>query len=263
MRYIIDNDMHIHSKISLCSGDAGQTNERILQYAQENGLKTICLTDHYWDDLIAGASDFYKPQNFTRIAAAKPLPQKEDVKFLFGCETDLDKYMRLGIPKERFDDFDFIIIPTTHMHMMGFTLSEENSSIESRARLWVERFEAVLNMDLPFHKVGIAHLTCPIVYTSREENVKAYDMLKSEDLERLFKKAAKLGCGIEINLAEENFRDSERDSMFRIYKIAKACGCKSYLGSDAHHPVDFEGAKSIFERAIDILELTEEDKFFL
>ena len=84
MKYIIDNDLHIHSKISSCSSDPQQTNERILRYAVENGLKTICLTNHLWDETVEGASSWYMPQNYAHIAAAKPLPQEAGVKFLFG-----------------------------------------------------------------------------------------------------------------------------------------------------------------------------------
>ena len=69
MRFIYDNDLHIHSKISSCSKDSEQSNERILRYAKENGLKTICLTDHFWDDAVDGASNWYKPQNYEHIAA--------------------------------------------------------------------------------------------------------------------------------------------------------------------------------------------------
>ena len=39
MRYIFDHDYHIHSWISSCSRDPEQTLERMLRYAQENGLK--------------------------------------------------------------------------------------------------------------------------------------------------------------------------------------------------------------------------------
>ena len=67
---IIDNDLHIHSKISSCSADPQQTNERILSYAVKNGLKTICLTDHFWDETVEGASKWYMPQNYEHIAAA-------------------------------------------------------------------------------------------------------------------------------------------------------------------------------------------------
>ena len=150
MKYVIDNDLHIHSKISSCSKDPEQTNERILRYAEENGLRTICLTDHFWDETVEGASNWYRPQNYKHIAAAKPLPQGTDVRFLFGCETELNK---------------------------GFTLGA--------------------------------------------------------------------------------------DVVLRPYIIAKQCGCKFYCGSDAHHPNALDRAKAIFERTIDLLKLTEEDKFII
>lgn len=264
MKYIFDNDLHIHSKISSCSRDEEQNNERILQYAKENGLKTICLTDHFWDENIEGASQWYMKQNYEHIAKAKPLPQADGIRFLFGCETEMDKYMRLGISAQSFDKFDFVIIPTTHLHMMGFTLTKEDDSIERRAELWVSRFEALLNMQLPFYKIGVAHLTCGLIdRKSRENQIKIFDSIKTEDLERLFTKAAKLGCGIELNSADMNFADEEADSILRMYRIAKKCGCKFYCGSDAHHPRELDKAKAIFERAINLLQLTEDDKFHI
>ena len=111
MRYVFDHDLHIHSKISSCSSDPEQTNERILKYAEDNNLTTICLTDHFWDDTLEGASKWYAKQNFEHISQAKPLPQTDKVKFLFGCETELNKFLTLGISKEKLDLFDFIIIP--------------------------------------------------------------------------------------------------------------------------------------------------------
>ena len=120
MRIKIDNDMHIHSYISACSGDPEQTAERLLSYAKENGLKTICVADHLWDDAVEGASGWYKPQNYERISQILPLPKSDDVRFLFGCETELDKNLTLGLSPKKFDLFDFIIIPTTHFHMHEF-----------------------------------------------------------------------------------------------------------------------------------------------
>ena len=58
MRYIWDNDMHIHSNLSLCSRDPLQTPERILQYAKDNNLKTIVLTDHCWDEKTIPSTDW-------------------------------------------------------------------------------------------------------------------------------------------------------------------------------------------------------------
>ena len=264
MKYIVDNDLHIHSKISACSGDALQTNERLLQYASENGLKTICLTDHFWDDSVEGASVWYEPQNYKHIVAAKPLPQKENIRFLFGCETELNKELTLGVSKEKLDLFDFIVIPTTHFHMLGYTLSEEQSaSSQNRATAWIKRFDAVLEMELPFHKIGMAHLTCSLIAPSREEYLEVLSLIPAGEMKRLFTKAAKLGVGIELNSYDMNFAEEETDVVLRPYRIAKECGCKFYLGSDAHHPDALDGAKAVFERAIDLLELTEEDKFVI
>ena len=77
MRYVYDHDLHIHSRLSLCSGDPEETNERILQYARDNHLKTICLTDHFWDETIplSADSEFYRIQNLAHVKAALPLPQ--------------------------------------------------------------------------------------------------------------------------------------------------------------------------------------------
>ena len=168
MRYIFDNDLHLHSQLSACSSDPEQTTLAILEYAKKNGVKKLCLTDHYWDSAVEGASDWYKPQNFEHVAQSLPLPQSEGVDFMFGVETDMDKFMHIGIPKERFKDFDFVVIPTTHFHMPGFTVWE-NITVEERARMWVAKMDALLNMDLPFHKIGIAHLACALMAPTNEE----------------------------------------------------------------------------------------------
>ena len=138
MRYIWDNDMHIHSKLSLCSRDPLQTPERILQHAKDNNLKTIVLTDHCWDEKSIPSSDWYKYQDLEYTFRSKPLPQSEGIEFLFGVETEINKDMVLGLKEESFDELDFVVIPTTHLHMKGFAISEEDAaSVEGRAKVWI------------------------------------------------------------------------------------------------------------------------------
>ena len=261
MKYRVDHDLHLHSFLSSCSGDPTQTPDAILHYAEENHLSTICMTDHYWDSAVPGASKWYAPQNFDHIAENKPLPQGKETAFLFGCETDLDKNFVLGIPKERYDDFHFIIIPTTHLHMTGFTISVEDAeSDERRAALWVERFERVLNMDLPFHKVGIAHLVCGLI--KRGDRCAVLDRLQKNDLERLFTRAAALGCGIELNRCdcEAAANEALHDSILRVLRVAKGCGCKFYLGSDDHTAKELARGVAAFAYMVDALGLEESDK---
>ena len=263
MTYKIDYDLHIHSKLSLCSSDPEQTVENILNAAKANRLSTVCITDHYWDSAVAGASDWYRTQNFEHISGILPLSSKSSVRALFGCETDLDRHFTLGIPPSRFSDFDFIIVPTTHLHMNGFTISDEDqNSSERRARLWVERLDAVLNMPLPFAKVGIAHLACPLLdRRSPSDYFKTLSQIPDSEMERLFAKAASLGCGIELNQTDMSFPDAAESAVLRPFRIAKSCGCKFYLGSDAHHPKGFLRMREVFERAVRLLDLRESDKF--
>lgn len=258
MRYIADNDLHIHSFLSSCSRCEEQTAENILKYAENNGLKTICLTDHMWDSRIEGASKWYEPQTFDHVSRSLPLPVKEGIRFLFGCETDLSQNMTLGISEEVMEKVDFIIIPTTHMHMKGFTVRGDENA-EERAKLWCERFDAVLDKDLPFHKIGIAHLTCPLIF--KEHYREVLSLIPEKEYHRLFNKAAKKGIGIELNFDSPDLSQREAEIELLPYKIAKEEGCKFYFGSDAHSPKDFVGAKENFENIITLLDLKEEDKF--
>ena len=149
------------------------------------------------------------------------------------------------------------------MHMKFAVAEADRESNKRRAELWVERLDAVLSReDLPFHKVGIAHLACGLINKrSREDLFEILNMIPDSEMERLFSKAAKVGCGIELNKSDMSYADGDEDIILRPFRIAKSCGCKFYLGSDAHHPHHFDRAKVVFERAIDRLNLTENDKF--
>ena len=105
----IDHDLHVHSSISLCSGDPSQTPERILRYAKDNGFTDVCITDHFWDETVHLLPEsWYVGQGLSHISAALPLPAEEGVRFLFGCETELDRTLTLGVHPSHFDLFDFI-----------------------------------------------------------------------------------------------------------------------------------------------------------
>ena len=268
MKFVVDHDLHIHSCLSNCAAIyTDQTPERILQHAKDHNLKHICLTDHYWDDAVPGASTWYQVQNYPHVIEAKPLPQAEGIQFHFGCECEMTKENTLALPPERYDDFEFIIIPTTHMHMRKYTIPlEEERNFEGRKPLWINRLDALLDMDLPFHKFGVAHLACGLIWHFDYENEKSYlkilDSITDEELGRLFTKAAKVQLGIELN--QDDMRvgitHEKGESVLRIFRIAKECGCKFYCGSDAHNPQWFDQFLPIMEKAVDVLGLTEDDK---
>ena len=270
MNYIIDHDYHIHSGLSLCSDDPEQTGERILRYAEQNGFRKICLTDHFWDESLPAKCGFYNKQGFEHIKKALPLPQGEKTEFLFGCETEMDKDFNVGVSEKLYDKFDFIIVPTTHLHFNAFVMDPVCDEPQYRAHLWAERLRRLLEKDMPFHKMGVAHLTCGLMLAGEWEGgelagekkyLSVLRLIENETYRELFGLAAKKGIGIELNIPIENMSADEREEVLRPYRQAKAAGCKFYLGSDAHHPTELDAAKARFEAIITALDLTESDKF--
>ena len=268
MRYIVNHDLHIHSVLSSCSGNPAQSPEAILAYAEKNGFTDICLTDHFWDSNVPGASGWYKPQNFEHICESLPLPQSDKVKFHFGCETEMDKFCTVAVSDKVIDKLDFIIVPVNHFHMRNFTIDEKDLAPERRADALVNHIRSLLEKDLPFHKVGIAHLCASCVAGTCDESIRYHldilDMIEDSTFRELFENAAKKGVGIELNISAEVFEkytQEEKDRRFRMLKIAKQCGCKFYLGSDAHSPAAFDQALLRFNGAVDELGLEESDKF--
>ncbi|MBQ2242147.1 MAG: PHP domain-containing protein [Clostridia bacterium] len=264
-KFTYDHDFHIHSRLSSCSHDPEQSPEQILDYAKREGLSTIVLTDHFWDERVPGASKWYSVQDYPHISQSKPLPQSDGIRFLFGCETDMDKNLTLGCSRERMEELDFIVVPTTHFHMTNFTMSEEMlASPETRAEWWVKRIDALLTMDLPFHKIGLAHMTCGLIWRGDHEKLLAtVSAIPDYDLHRVFEKAAKVGMGIELNVWDMRYKDCDRDILLRPYRIAKDEGCKFYCGTDAHTGKEFENVRPAFERGIADLGLTEDDKLII
>ncbi len=263
MRFTYDHDLHIHSQLSDCSRDPAQNPERILQYAKDNNLKKIVLTDHYWDERIPGASGWYQKQNTPHIIQSKPLPQADGITFLFGAETDMAADGTIGVDRKTMELLDFVVVPTTHLHMGGFTCRGDEDEYE-RAKLWVSRYEHLLRADLPFERVGLGHMTCSLI-AYKMDHYLALRSVSDAEMMRLFRASADRGLGIELNFPAIHDGvpitwESHPDEL-RPYKLAKDCGCKFYFGSDAHHPAELDAEKKNAEIIIDLLGLTEEDKF--
>ena len=133
-----------------------------------------------------------------------------------------------------------------------------------RAETWMWRLEAVLSAPLPFHKTGIAHLACTLLASDPKDKdtyLETLSLLPEERMIAAFRRAASLGVGIELNFSD--FGDDEADLILRPFRIAKKEGCKFYYGSDAHHPARFPHGIKTCERVVELLGLTEEDKFHI
>ena len=266
MKFTFDHDLHIHSSVSPCGGDPEQTPARILQYAEENGLKTICLTDHYWDETVPAPYGTGAGVPTARLKSVLPLPQREGIRFLFGAETDMDRDMTVGVGPDMAKTLDFIIVPLNHLHMSGFSCRGDEDAA-ARAELIVRRFDALLASSLPFHKVGLAHFTDGLIFPGGK-NTDVLNRIPEAEYRRLFRKTAQLGIGVELNMPAAKAdlrvmdREEDRDEL-RVYLLAREEGCKFYFGSDAHTVRGLGWAKRNAQKIIELLDLKEEDKFVI
>lgn len=266
MKFVIDHDYHLHSNLSPCANDPLQTPENMLKWAEGNGLKAICLTDHFWDEAIAPLNGYlsgtYRNNGYARNSQALPLPRSEKTAFYFGCEGEMDYAFRIGISPERMKDLAFVIIPTTHMHMRRMTVPE-GITLEQRAVLFTHRLNALLDSPiLPEGKTGIAHLVCSLIAPEHwEDHLRVMEMIPDDVLYDQFRRAKARNFGVELNLEMKKYAPEELQTVLRPFFIAKECGCKFYLGSDAHTGAELSGAMENFGRMIDALDLSEDQKY--
>lgn len=266
MKFTYDHDLHIHSSVSPCGGDPAQTPERILQYAADNDLKTICVTDHYWDETVPAPYGVGAGVPTAKLRSVLPLPHQEGIRFLFGAETDMDRDLTVGVGPDMARELDFIIVPLNHLHMTGFSCRGDEDAAQ-RAQLIVRRFEALLESDLPFHKVGLAHFTDGLIFPGGK-NTDVLNRIPDAEYRRLFRRTAELGIGVELNMPAAKAdlrvmtREEDRDEL-RVYLLAREEGCKFYFGSDAHTVPGLGWAKRNAEKIIELLDLQEADKFMI
>lgn len=155
-------------------------------------------------------------------------------------------------------------MPLNHLHMTGFSCRGDENAAQ-RAELTVRRFDALLASDLPFHKVGLAHFTDGLIFPGGK-NTDVLNRIPDAEYRRLFRRAAALGIGVELNMPAAKAdlrvmtREEDRDEL-RVYLLAREEGCKFYFGSDAHTVPGLGWAKRNAERIIELLDLKEEDKF--
>ena len=127
----------------------------------------------------------------------------------------------------------------------------------------VERLEEISHLPLPWHKVGIAHMTCSLIF-SEGDPLKVYRLVDEKRYRAVMRRFAQLGAGIELNASSfpPGWRDHEAD-VLRLYRIAKEESCTFYLASDAHHPAGLDLIPERMPTVIALLGLTKKDQFLL
>lgn len=261
MDFPINHDLHTHTLLSACSADPEQTVQTLLDNAKAHGYRRQAVTDHLWDNLVPDPSSWYTPQDVEHVIQNLPLPEDDQVEMLFGCETEYCGKKKLGLHPSHFDLFDMIVIPTNHFHMIDFVRPSRYDSEEKIADLMVERLEELLLLDLPWKKIGIAHLVSGLVFTQGSQEL-VYELVDERRFRCCMKAFARKGAGIEINTASFGPAWREhREARLRMFRFAKEEGCKFYLASDAHHPGDLSIVSDRGPEVVRALGLTADDLF--
>jgi histidinol phosphatase-like PHP family hydrolase len=256
------NDLHCHTVLSACCRDPRMTPENIAGFAKEQGYRELCFTDHTWSASVPGASNWYAPQTVEHVLKSLPLPSLADTRVCFGCEAEYLGGDVLSLTRQDLAQFSFVAIPVNHMHMKGFVRPEGIAGEETMASLVVKRLSQLSDLDLPWEKVGIAHLTCPLMYAEGD----AADVVMQMDrdaLKFIFQKLASRGAGIELNAhAFPNWK-SRREAYLLPYRLARDAGCRFYCASDAHSFAELNGVSVVLPDIISALELTDEMQYHI
>jgi len=248
------NDLHCHTNLSLCSDDQSMNVFEMLKFAEAHDYHSLCVTDHMWDSAVPGADDWYARQSIEHVSQVLPLPKSDKVPFYFGCETELPICGVPALHKDNFGLFDFVVIPVNHMHMKGLTRPLDVNTPEKMAEYLQTRLEKLLEQDLPFKKIGLAHLNCNLMFMEGSP-ADVVACMSEARLLRIMKGYAQAGTGIELNVACFEELETRPEETMLIYRIAKEAGCKFYLSSDAHRVVSLKRIPEIGPMLIDMLGL--------
>ena len=238
------HDLHVHT---IYSSDTSKkaTVENYLEKAKELGLTKMGFAEHFWDDRVEGAFPFYRTQTFEFVSRVRPEIQRwkgQGVELLFGCEVEYDPVHKApALTPEVAEQFDFVIVPNSHSHETMPKAYYDDK--EKHKDFILEAFYNILSCDVSRYVTAIAHpfslVRCP--YPCDD----LIRLVSDDEFKRLFAQTAEKNIAIELNLGSFlgglgrlglEPAQMDRCQLMRMFRLAKAEGCKFLFGSDAHAP---------------------------
>ena len=253
------HDLHIHTYLSLC-GDASATPEAYVSVARDLGMKTLGFVDHVWDTAAAPAPNaFYEKQDMAHIQKLV-LPKENGMKLLRGCEADLMQNGTLGLTEKEAKKLDFVLAVHSHSQWPEMIDDSVRSNVKSLANALCDRFSLLVEHPLSNYITAIAHPFFP--YGNRDNMDEVLFQISDETLEDLFADAAYKNIALEINASaftSYSIDSMHRSELYRVYEIAKDCGCKFVFGTDCHNPSKYAELYHRLTVLSDLLEITDAD----
>lgn len=231
------HDLHVHTKLSLCSEDPLATLENYIKRAVELGIEVIGITDHMWDSTnIPTDNEWYREQSYERqLAIRENIPQVVNgIRILWGCETEY-AMGKVGITAERAKELDYVLVPHSHFHMKGFTIPRGVEDPVEVAQLAISTFKEVVSLGFA---TGVAHPFDPCLFNQDDKAHRTFfDAISNQEFIQCFNLAKEKNVSVEINMSSFG-RGKENpiyeDTYYRMFRIAKEVGCKFHFGTDTH-----------------------------
>ncbi len=264
----ITHDFHIHTSLSYCANETA-TVDNYIEHAKRLGLKKIGFANHFWDENIDIPENNetgyeitgYKYYPQSHLAQLKPELQKvkdAGIQVFYGCEVEYDLPHRgVSITEAVAETFDFILMPNSHTHMTMPT--EFYHPYEKHIDFMFQACEDALKSPVSRYITAMAHPFMAVCAPYDRDLL--YDLIPDDRFRRLFDAMAEKGIAFEINTADMEGKTSEEienGPSFRMFRLAKECGCQFLFGSDAHS----NSSHNFYENAsivAKLLGLTEKD----
>ncbi len=168
------HDIHTHNIFSSCCMDTGASTEAYINKEKELGMKVFGLSNHVWDERIAGASRWYSTQRIANAKEAKCALEKADssIRTLFGAEGEYYGCKDiLGMSAEGAAEFDYVLIPFSHLHIRNDVMLDFPEIIEARNKI-----RADMKSKLPY--LTDSHIDAMLRPLHEAEIMKIYPDLK-------------------------------------------------------------------------------------
>ena len=258
----IKHDFHIHTHLSVCAKDTA-TVEHYAQTAKNLGFTKIGFADHFWDEKCGEPwNRFYERQGLAHVLELKKEIESVDfggTKVFFGCETEYDPRNKgAAITPAVAEQFDFVIVPNSHTHMM--MPKDLYEPYEKHKQFMIDAYNQILDCEVSKYILSMAHpfeaVCCPY------DNMILMEMMSDDDYRRVFDRTAEKGIAVEINtsgIGRYTAKEIPDSQYVRMFRLAKECGCKFTFGSDSHTSGGHDRYDEISQVVADALELTEND----
>ncbi len=258
-------DLHVHTNRSAC---APRTTEvaSYLPCCAEEGIRVVGISNHVYADEFMAPLGFPQYDHVTHLSSLREdlraAEAASGIRFLLGCE--IENISSVGHPNllpEESVGFDYVLVAASHIlnqrHMYdGYDID----TADGLRALTVERFLAACDLSYPV-PMAICHPLYPICSPFQAEIL---DGISDGCLNECFSKAAERGIAMEIHAClyrQDTPLNDEglSEHYLRLLAAAKSCGCKFYMGSDAHAPAAFVGVHDKLRRAAEIVGIGDSD----